>query len=73
MEGRFVAHLLPILPTRAIIRTTVPDDRIVAAALRLQSDHPAGVVVLVTADLNLQNKAAAAGLPYAEPPAPFAS
>lgn len=47
---------------------TVPDDRIVAAALRLQSDNPAGVVVLVTADINLQNKAESVGLPYAEPP-----
>lgn len=52
---------------------TVPDDRIAAAALRLQSDHPAGVVVLVTADINLQNKADAVGLPYAEPPAPGAA
>lgn len=51
--------------------SAVPDDRILAAALRLQSDHPAGCVVLVTSDLNLQNKADAAGLPYVEtPPAP---
>jgi rRNA-processing protein FCF1 len=47
---------------------TVPDDRILAAALRLQSDHPAGSVVLVTSDLNLQNKADAVGLPYMETP-----
>jgi len=46
----------------------VPDDRIMAAALRLQSDHPAGVVILVTTDINLQNKADAVGLPYVEPP-----
>lgn len=51
----------------------VPDDRILGAALRLQSDHPAGVVVLVTGDLNLQNKADAVGLPYGEPPEPGAS
>lgn len=50
-----------------------PDDKILAAALRLQSDHPAGVVVLVTADMNLQNKADAVGLPYAEPPKPASS
>jgi rRNA-processing protein FCF1 len=49
----------------------VPDDRILGAALRLQSDHPAGVVVLITGDLNLQNKADAVGLPYADPPAPI--
>ena len=47
---------------------TVPDDRLLAAALRLQSDHPSGAVVLVTSDLNLQNKADAAGLPYIETP-----
>jgi rRNA-processing protein FCF1 len=52
---------------------SVPDDRITAAALRLQSDHPAGVVVLVTTDINLQNKADAVGLPYVEPPLPATS
>lgn len=49
---------------------TVPDDRIIGGALRLQSDHPAGVVVLITADINLQNKADAVGLAFAEPPVP---
>jgi rRNA maturation endonuclease Nob1 len=50
---------------------TVSDDRILATALRLQSEHPGGTVVLVTSDLNLQNKADAIGLPYIEtPPAP---
>jgi hypothetical protein len=52
---------------------TVPDDRLLAAALRLQSDHPAGSVVLVTSDLNLQNKADAVGMPYLETPATVAS
>jgi rRNA-processing protein FCF1 len=52
---------------------SVPDDRVLAAALRLQSDHPAGGIVLVTSDLNLQNKADAAGLPYIETPATTAS
>lgn len=47
---------------------SVPDDRLLAAALRLQSDNPAGSVVLVTSDLNLQNKADAVGLPYMETP-----
>lgn len=51
----------------------VPDDRLLAAALRLQSDHPAGTVVLVTSDLNLQNKADAAGLPFVETPPTTAS
>ena len=47
---------------------SVPDDRILAAALRLQSEHPSGIVLLVTSDLNLQNKADAVGLPYMETP-----
>jgi len=46
----------------------VMDDRILAAALRFQSDHAHSTVVLVTSDLNLQNKADATGLPYAETP-----
>lgn len=52
---------------------SVPDDKIIAAVLRLQSDHPAGAVVLITADINLQNKADAIGLPYLEPPGPPAT
>lgn len=51
----------------------VPDNRLLAAALRLQSDHPSGAVVLVTSDLNLQNKADAVGLPYIETPPTTAS
>ena len=52
---------------------SVPDDRLLAAALRLQSDHPTGTVVLVTSDLNLQNKADAVGMPYIETPPTTAS
>lgn len=51
----------------------VPDDRLLAASLRLQSDHPSGSVVLVTSDLNLQNKADAVGMPYVETPPTTAS
>jgi hypothetical protein len=46
----------------------VNDDRIAAAALRLQSDHPGDTVVLITSDLGLQTKADAIGLPYEETP-----
>lgn len=49
---------------------TVPDDRILGSALELQRRHPGAPVVLVTSDLNLQNKADAAGVPYAETPQP---
>ena len=44
----------------------VPDDRILGGALELQARHPAATVVIVTTDLNLQNKAAAVGLPFTD-------
>jgi PIN domain len=39
---------------------TVKDDRILASVLELQAENPAARVVLVTGDINLQNKADAA-------------
>ena len=45
----------------------VPDDRIIAGALHLQSNYHAGTVVLITADINLQNKADVVGPPFAKP------
>ena len=47
---------------------TVPDDRLVAAALLLQSAHPGSTVFVATGDLNLQTKLAAVRLPFVEPP-----
>lgn len=47
---------------------TVPDDRLVASTLLLQASAPSKAVVVVSSDLNLQNKAAALGLPHVEPP-----
>jgi len=44
-------------------------DRIVGSVLEIQCATPAAVVVLVTDDLNLQNKAEMAFIPWAEPPA----
>ena len=44
------------------------DDRIIASALEVQRDFPFAVVVLVTRDINLQNKAEMAFLPCGEPP-----
>lgn len=46
----------------------VPDDRLVAAVLRLQSDHPGSALYVATGDLNLQTKLAAVGLPFVELP-----
>lgn len=47
---------------------SVPDDRLAAAALLLQSAHPGSSVYVATSDLNLQTKLAALRLPFVEPP-----
>jgi hypothetical protein len=70
---RAEAHEVDVRGVLDWLDPAVPDDRVLAAALRLQSDHPAGSVVLVTSDLNLQNKADAVGLPYMETPPTVAS
>lgn len=44
------------------------DDRILASALEIQFDDPSKTAILITGDMNLQNKAEIAFLPYAEPP-----
>lgn len=47
---------------------SVPDDRFVAAALQLQSQHPGSALFVATGDLNMQNKLSAVGLPFVELP-----
>lgn len=47
---------------------TIKDDRIVASVLELQRAMPSAMIVLVTSDVNLQNKADAASIPCAESP-----
>lgn len=47
---------------------SVADDRIIAAVLALTAEHPAARVVLVTGDVNLQNKADAAMVEAADTP-----
>ncbi len=44
------------------------DDRIIASALEIQVRNPSDTVILVSSDINLQNKAEMANLPYLEPP-----
>lgn len=46
------------------------DDRIIGSVLEIQCAEPSTTVVLVTDDMNLQNKAEMAFLPWAEPPEP---
>lgn len=45
---------------------SVPDDRLVAACMRLQSDHPGSALYVATSDINLQTKLAAVGLPFVD-------
>jgi PIN domain len=45
------------------------DDRMIATVLEVMRRHPRSAVILVTEDINLQNKAELATVPYAEPPA----
>lgn len=46
------------------------DDRILASFIEVMRQHPRTPVILVTRDINLQNKAEYAGLPFVEPPDP---
>ena len=50
------------------LQSDVADDRIIAMALELMWRHPRSSVVIVTADINVQNKARFASLPFLEPP-----
>jgi rRNA-processing protein FCF1 len=47
---------------------TVPDDRVAASAILLQSAHPSASLYVATSDINLQNKLSALGLPWVEGP-----
>lgn len=47
---------------------TNQDDRIIGSVLEIQCGQPSAVAILVTDDMNLQNKAEMAFLPWAEPP-----
>ena len=55
-----------LLPTW--LDLTIGDDRLVASALLLQSEHPGSAIYVGTSDINLQTKLAAVGLPYVELP-----
>jgi hypothetical protein len=48
---------------------TSPDDRMLASFLEVMRIHPRSSVALVTGDINLQNKAEFARVPWLEPPA----
>jgi|CXWL01.1.fsa_nt_gi rRNA-processing protein FCF1 len=46
------------------------DDVLLASTLVVMRDHPRTPVALITRDINLQNKAEFAGVPFLEPPEP---
>lgn len=46
----------------------IADDRIIASSLEIQRQNPGAKAILVTSDINLQNKAEAAKLPYIDTP-----
>jgi len=46
------------------------DDKLVASILELQRQEPSAVIILSTGDINLQNKAEMAYVPFVEPPDP---
>jgi hypothetical protein len=47
---------------------TNDDDRILASFIEVMRAHPRTAVVLITRDINLQNKVEYASLPFSEPP-----
>jgi hypothetical protein len=56
--------------TLAWLDSTNADDRFLASFLEVMRKHPHSAVWLVTLDLNMQNKAEVARLPFLEPPPP---
>src|SRR5439155_14433359 len=52
------------------LERTVEDDRLLASVLEIVREHPHSPVILVTRDVNMQNKADLAGIPFVEPPDP---
>jgi predicted ribonuclease YlaK len=54
--------------TLSWLDANVPDDRIIASILSLQAERPGARIVLVTGDVNLQNKSNAALVETAEAP-----
>jgi hypothetical protein len=79
LDGVIVAktitvQMVPVEPRMADLPSWLDpnnqDDRIIGSILEIQCDQPSAVAVLITDDMNLQNKAEMAFLPWAEPPEP---
>lgn len=72
LEGRITARSVAIEPkvTEALpwLDSTNEDDRFLASVIELIRENVRSIVVIVTLDVNLQNKARLARLPFCEPP-----
>lgn len=72
VEGQVIAKFEHIEPRDTDLPNwldlAVPDDRLVASALLLQSQHPGSAFYVATGDINLQTKLQVVGLPFVEPP-----
>jgi len=71
VQGKIYVHFDHIEPKDdrlpSWLDLTVPDDRFLASALLLQSEHPGSAVFVVTGDVVLQTKLFAVQLPFVDP------
>jgi hypothetical protein len=76
-EGVIVEHTITVKmiskePSREVLHPDIDlsnnDDKILQIMLEIQRDNPSSSVILVTSDLNLQNKAEMLDMPYVETP-----
>lgn len=77
LEGVTVDHTITVKmrakePSHDVLRSDIDlanmDDRILQTMLEIQRDNPSSTIILVTSDMNLQNKAEMFDLPYVETP-----
>jgi hypothetical protein len=65
---KMIAHEPDFNKTLSWLDPSNNDDRIIAATLEVQREEPSSIVILVSADINHQNKAEMANIPFVEPP-----
>jgi len=65
------------IATEPSVETTLPwldlennDDRFLAAVIEVMRNRPRSPVIIISRDINLQNKAEFARVPFVEPPEP---
>lgn len=72
VKGRITLRTLAVEPRASDMLPWLDpandDDRIIASTFELMRHHPRARITLVTADINLQNKAELSRLPFVEPP-----